>query len=63
MTFVIKRSSKQYKTPQQNINYIEILDMPFIFNLQTVSSARRRRHSSQSRSGIVGCGREVTKWA
>jgi hypothetical protein len=30
--------------------------MPFIFNLRTVSTARRHCHSSQSRPDVVGCG-------
>jgi hypothetical protein len=37
--------------------------MPFIFNLQTVSTVRRRYRSIQSRHDIVGCGREVAEWA
>ena len=36
--------------------------MPFIFNLQTVSTARRRWRSSVSRPDVVGCGREVAEW-
>jgi hypothetical protein len=37
--------------------------MPFIFNLQTVSMARRRYRSIQSRHAVIGCGREVAEWA
>jgi hypothetical protein len=34
---------------------------PFIFNLQTVSTTRRRYRSSPSRPNVVGCGREVAE--
>jgi hypothetical protein len=37
--------------------------MPFIFNLQTVSIARRRCRSFQSQHDVVGCGREVAERA
>jgi hypothetical protein len=40
-------------------NYNEILEKPFIFNHQTVSTARHR--SSLSRLDVVGCGREVAE--
>jgi hypothetical protein len=36
--------------------------MPIIFNLQTMSTARRRCRSCLRRHDIVGCGREVAKW-
>ena len=35
--------------------------MPFVFNLQTVSTTRRRYHSSLSRLDVVDCGREVAE--
>jgi hypothetical protein len=35
--------------------------MPFVFNLQTVSTARHRCRSSQSRPDVVVCGREVAE--
>jgi hypothetical protein len=59
----IKRNNEQYKTPLKNKNYIEILEMPFIFNIKTVSTARRRCHTSHSRPDVVGCGREVAERA
>jgi hypothetical protein len=47
------------KHPKKNKNYNEILEKTFIFNLQTVSTTRRRCRSSLSRPDVVGCGREV----
>jgi hypothetical protein len=38
-----------------------MLEKPFIFNLQTVSTARRRCRSSLRWPDVVGCGREVAK--
>jgi hypothetical protein len=46
---------------KKNENYNEILEKPFIFNLQTMSTARRRCRSSLSRPDVVGCGRKVTE--
>jgi hypothetical protein len=42
-------------------NYNEILEMPFVSNLQTVSTTRHRCCSYLSRPDIVGCGQEVTE--
>jgi hypothetical protein len=38
-------------------------EKPFIFNLQTVSMARRRCRSSLSRPDVVACGRELAERA
>jgi hypothetical protein len=46
---------------KKNEIYNEILEKPFIFNLQTVSTARRCCHCSLSRPDVVGCGREVAE--
>jgi hypothetical protein len=46
---------------QKNENYNEILEMPFIFNIQTVSTARCCCRSSLSRPDVVDCGREVAE--
>jgi hypothetical protein len=54
-----RNSTKHLK---KNDNYNEILEKPLIFNLQTVSTARRRCRSSLSRPGVVGCGRKVAEW-
>jgi hypothetical protein len=35
--------------------------MPFVFNLQTVSTARCGCHSSLSRHGVVGYGRKLAE--
>jgi hypothetical protein len=47
------------KYPKKNKNYNEILEKPFIFNLQTVSTARHRCRSSLSWPAVVCCGRKV----
>jgi hypothetical protein len=49
------------KYPKKNEIYNEILEKPFIFNLWTVSTARRRCHSPLSRPDVVGCGRKVVE--
>jgi hypothetical protein len=46
---------------KKNKNYDEIIEKPFNFNLQTMSTARRRCRSSLSRPDVVGCGREVAE--
>jgi hypothetical protein len=51
-------STKQSK---KNENYNEILEKPFIFNLQTVSTARHRCCFFLNRRDVVGCGREVAE--
>jgi hypothetical protein len=43
------------KHPKKNEIYSEILEKPFIFNLHTVSTTRRRCRSSD----VVGCEREA----
>jgi hypothetical protein len=57
----LKETTKSTKHPKKNENYNEIREKPFIFNLQTVSTARRCCRSSLSRPDIVGCGREVAE--
>jgi hypothetical protein len=59
----LKEIASSTKHLNNNENYIEILEIPFIFNLQTVSTARRRCSTSHSRPDVVDCGREVTEWA
>jgi hypothetical protein len=58
-TLALKETTNSTKHPKKNKNYNEILEKPFIFNLQTVSTARRRCRSSLSRPDVVCCGREV----
>jgi hypothetical protein len=57
----LKETTNNTKHLKKNKNYNEILEKPFIFNLQTVSTARRRCRSSLSRPDIVGCGQEVAE--
>jgi hypothetical protein len=57
-TLALKETTNSTKHTKKNENYNEILEKPFIFNLQTVSTLRRRCRSSLSRPAIVGCGRE-----
>ena len=45
-TLVLKETPNNRKHLNKNKNYNEILEMPFVFNLQTVSTARRRCRSS-----------------
>jgi hypothetical protein len=59
--FANRTLDEQYKAPKKNENYNEILEKPFIFNLKTVSTARRRCRSSLNRPDVVGCGREVAE--
>jgi hypothetical protein len=59
----LKETTSSTKHLNNNENYIEILEIPFIFNLQTVSMARRRCSTSHSRPDVVDYGREVAKWA
>jgi hypothetical protein len=49
------------KHPKKNKNYNEILEKPFIFNLQTVTTVHRCCRSSLCRTDVVGCGREVVE--
>jgi hypothetical protein len=60
-TLVLKETLNSTTHPKKKENYNEILEKHFIFNLQTVSTARRCCRSSLSRSDVVGCGREVTE--
>jgi hypothetical protein len=60
-TLALKETTNSTKHPKKNENYNEILEKLFIFNLQTVSTARRRCRSSLSRPDVVGCGREVAE--
>jgi hypothetical protein len=60
-TLALKEITNSTKHPKKNKNYNEILEKPFIFNLQTVSTMRRCCRSSQSRPDVVGCGRGVTE--
>jgi hypothetical protein len=58
-TLALKETTNNTKHPKKNENYNEILEKPFIFNLQTMSMGRHRCHSSRSRPDVVGYGREV----
>jgi hypothetical protein len=60
-TLALKETANSTKHLKKNKNYNEIIKKPFIFNLQTVSTARRRCRSSLSRSDVVGCGWEVAE--
>jgi ppGpp synthetase/RelA/SpoT-type nucleotidyltranferase len=60
-TLVLKETSNSIKQSKKNKNYNKILEKPFIFNLQTVSTARRRCRSSLSRFDVVDCRREVAE--
>jgi hypothetical protein len=60
-TLALKETRNSTKQSKKNKNYNEILEKPFTFNLQTVSTARRRGRSSLSRPDVVGCGREVAE--
>jgi hypothetical protein len=53
----LKETTNSTKHPKKNYN--EILEKPFIFNLQTVSTACRCCRSSLSRPDDVGCRQEV----
>jgi hypothetical protein len=53
MTLALKETPNSTKHPKKNENYNEILEKPFIFNLQTMSTARRRCRSSLSRPDVV----------
>jgi hypothetical protein len=57
-TLTLKETPNSTKYPKKNENYNEILEKPSIFNLQTVSTARR---SSPSQPDVVGCRREVAE--
>jgi hypothetical protein len=59
-TLTLKKIANSIKHPKKNENYNEILKKPFIFNLETVSTARRRCRSSLSWPD-VGCRRKVAE--
>ena len=54
-TLALKETPNRTKHLNKNEKYKEILEMPFVFNLHTVSTARCRCRSSLSRPDIVGC--------
>ena len=58
---VLKETPNSTKHLNKNKNYNEILEIPFVFNLHTVSTERRRCRSSLSRPDVVDCGREVAE--
>jgi hypothetical protein len=60
-TLALKETTNSTKNPKKNENYNEILEKPFMFNLQTVLIVRRRCHSSLSWTDVVGCGRKVAE--
>lgn len=57
-TLALKETMNSTKHPKKNKNNNEILEKPFIFNLQTVSTARRHCRSFRSRPDVFGCGQE-----
>jgi hypothetical protein len=61
-TLALKETTNNTKQPKKNENYNEILEKPFIFNIQTVPMVRRCCRSSSSRPDVVGCGWEVVEW-
>jgi hypothetical protein len=60
-TLALKETLNSTKHLKKNENYNKILEKPFIFNLQTVSTARRRCRSFLSRPDVIDCGREVAE--
>jgi poly-beta-hydroxyalkanoate depolymerase len=58
-TLLLKETTNNTKHLKINENYNKILEKPFNFNLQTVSTACRR--SSLNRPNVVGCRRKVTE--
>jgi hypothetical protein len=62
-TLTLRATSNNIKHSNKNKNYNEVLETPFLFNLRTVSMARRRCNSCLSRPDAVSCGREVTERA
>jgi hypothetical protein len=42
--------------------FFPLVEKPFNFNLQTMSTASRRCHSTLNRPDVVGCIREVAEW-
>jgi hypothetical protein len=60
-TLELKETMDSTKHPKKNENYNEILEKPFISNLQTVSMACRHCRSSLSSPDIVGCEQEVAE--
>jgi hypothetical protein len=57
----LRKTRNSTKHPNKNNNYNKNLEMPFNFNLQTVSTARRRCRSSLGRPDVIDCEREVAK--
>jgi hypothetical protein len=51
-TLALKETTNSIKHPKKNENYNKILEKSFIFNLQTVSTARRHCRSSLSQSVV-----------
>jgi hypothetical protein len=58
---LLKETTNSTKHLKKKENYNEIFEKPFIFNLQTVSTARRHCRFSLSRPNVVGCGRKVAE--
>jgi hypothetical protein len=54
-TLSLIETSNSTKHLNKNKNYNKILEMPFIFNLQTMSTMRLHCRSSLSRLDIFGC--------
>jgi hypothetical protein len=52
----LKETVNNTKHLNKNENYIYVLEILFIFNLQTMSMVRRRCRTSQSRPDVVSCG-------
>jgi hypothetical protein len=60
-TLALIETSNYTKHLNKNKNYNKILEMPFVFNLQTVWTVHRRCRSSMSRLDVAGCRREVVE--
>jgi hypothetical protein len=63
MTFALKELTNSTKYLNRNENYIKTLEVPFIFNLQTMSTARHHCRSFERRPNVVGCEWEIAKRA
>jgi hypothetical protein len=57
----LRETSNNTNHLNENENYNEIIEMPFIFNFQTVSTVRHRCQSSLRWPGVVGCRWKVAE--
>jgi hypothetical protein len=61
-TLALKETTNSIKHHKKNKNYNEILEKAFIFNLQTMLTARRRCRSSLSCLALLVADIIVIKW-